>query len=289
MKRNHTKRNHWMKRCVPVLLTVISVIILFLIGNSVRQTVFQTKSKFRITVLKAGKADAIVLQTEQHYMVIDCGEEDDGGKIIKYLNNQGVSQVDYLFLTHFDKDHAGGFPEVAEQIAIDTVIVPDYHTTKPGYQNYLQTVAEQNIQAVTLTDDFSFTEDGVTFDVSVPKQQKYSGSDNNFSLVISVTYGEHSFLFAGDAEEERLQEIMDEFAARPYDVLKVPHHGKTDPLTKEFVSAVKPAYAIICDSEKHPAEEETLSALLEAGSRIYRTKNGDISIVSDGKTIKITQ
>lgn len=282
------KRNRWMRRCVLMFFAVTVVVVLFLIGNSVRQMVVGTKGEFRITILKAGKADAIVLQTEQHCMLIDCGEEDDSDKVITYLKKQGISQVDYVFLTHFDKDHAGGFPEVAEQIAIRTVVVPDYRTTKPGYQNYLQTVAERNIRAVVLTDDVSFTEDDVIFDVSVPKQQEYAGSDNNFSLVISVTFGERSFLFAGDAEEERLNEIMAELD-HPYDVLKVPHHGKTDPHTKEFVMMVKPAYAILCDSEKHPAEEETLSALQEAGSRIYRTKNGDISILSDGKTIKIKQ
>ena len=56
-----------------------------------------------------------------------------------------------------------------------------------------------------------------------------------------------------------------------------------------FVTTIKPTYSVICDSEKNPAEEETISILEFAGSEIFSTKDGDVSVISDGNKIEITQ
>ena len=49
--------------------------------------------------------------------------------------------------------------------------------------------------------------------------------ENDFSLVVRLTHGDVRFLFAGDAENARLAELLDE-GDLASDVLKVPHHGR---------------------------------------------------------------
>ena len=81
--------------------------------------------EFNFTILKSGQADAIIMQTQNHSIIIDCGEKDDGDEVVEYLQENNIANVDYLFITHFDKDHIGGFPEVMENVKADTVYVPD--------------------------------------------------------------------------------------------------------------------------------------------------------------------
>lgn len=243
---------------------------------------------FDFMVLKAGQADAIFMQTENHNIVLDCGEKDDGDELVELLQEKGVSNVDYIFITHFDKDHVGGFPEVVENITAKNIIVPNYEGNNDEYAEYLKTALDKNLEITTLTEDTSFVLDDVLFEVSIPKKKAYAEGDNDFSLVISVTHGENTFLFPGDAEKDRLTEVLSEFG-KQYDFLKVPHHGKYNKNTKRFITTVKPTYSVICDSEKNPAEDETVSILKFIESEIYSTKNGNVSILSDGKEIKITQ
>ena len=244
--------------------------------------------KFDFTVLKAGQADAIFMQTENHNIVLDCGEKDDGDELVELLQEKGVSNIDYLFITHFDKDHVGGFPEVMENVTTNNIIVPDYEGNNDEYEKYVETINSKNLIVTALTDDTTFTLDDVVFEISTPKKQSYAEGDNDFSLVISVTHGENTFLFAGDAEKDRLTEVLSEFG-KQYDFLKVPHHGKYNKNTKRFIITVKPSYSVICDSQKNPAEDETIALLESVGSAIYSTKEGDISVSSDGKEIKIAQ
>ena len=144
------------------------------------------------------------------------------------------------------------------------------------------------MQITTFTEDTSFVLDDVLFEVSVPKKKYYTEGDNDFSLVMSVTHGENTFLFAGDAEADRLTEVMSEFG-KQYDFLKVPHHGKYNSVTQRFINIVKPKYSVVTDSDKNPAEIKTTAVLQSAGSEVYSTRDGDISISSDGKMITVTQ
>ena len=243
---------------------------------------------FDFTVLKAGQADAIFMQTQNHNIILDCGEKDDGDELVELLQEKGISNVDYIFITHFDKDHVGGFPEVMDNVTASNILVPDYEGNNDEYEEYLKTVSNKGLQITSLTEDTNFILDDVLFEVSVPKKQSYAEGDNDFSLVISVTHGDNTFLFAGDAEADRLTEVIATFG-RQYDFLKVPHHGKANNNTKRFITTVKPTYSIICDSDKNPAEDETISILEFVESEIYSTRNGNISVLSDGAEIKIVQ
>lgn len=244
--------------------------------------------QFDFTVLKAGQADAIIMKTQNYSIMIDVGEEDDGDEILDLLQENAITDIDYIFITHYDKDHIGGFPEVMESVTAKNILVPDYDGTNSEYSDFLNTVGKKNLQVTRLTEDTSFVMDDVLFEVSVPKKQFYKEGDNDYSLVISVTHGENTFLFSGDAEKERLSEVLSEFG-RQYDFLKVPHHGKHNKNTKRFINTVKPKYAVITDSEKNPASNKTVSYLKTQGAEIYSTKDGNVQVVSDGKKILINQ
>ena len=237
---------------------------------------------FSFCVLQTGKSDAIFMQTQNHNIILDCGDKDDGDKIVKLLNQNGVSKIDYLFLTHFDSDHVGGCPYVMENVEIDKIIVPDYPCTNKAYAK--ATIKNRNITA--LKKDTTLMLDDVIFEVSVPKKKSYIEEDNDFSLVISIKHGGNTFLFTGDAEEERTSEILAEFG-KAYDLLKAPHHGIYNSATQELINTTKPKYTIITDSTKKPTDARTMLILKGIKSKIYTTKNGNIVVSSDGYEISI--
>lgn len=243
---------------------------------------------FHVAILKVGQADAIILQTENHTVLIDCGEKDDGDEVVGYLQEQGISYVDYLFITHFDKDHVGGVPEVLQNITVEQIITPNYEGTGLGYQAYQKQLAESGLEDTRLTKIMEFVLDDVIFRVYPPLQSSYKAGDNDYSLVISVTHGENSLLFAGDAEKERLQELSRQFSLS-HDFLKVPHHGRENSYTKTFFDAVCPQYAVITDSEKNPPEAAVLEYLNNIGCTTYLCSDGNIEISSDGSTLTVTQ
>ncbi|MDY5230266.1 MAG: hypothetical protein SPH44_04000 [Eubacteriales bacterium] len=61
----------------------------------------ETYGTFEFSVLKVGKADAIVMRTQNNCVVMDCGE-----KILDFLAQSGTERIDRLFITHFDTNPA---------------------------------------------------------------------------------------------------------------------------------------------------------------------------------------
>lgn len=244
--------------------------------------------ELKVTFFDVGKADAILLQSENANVVIDCGEKGDGKKISKLLEENECDTIDYLIITHFDKDHVGGAAKLIRSFDIKNVLTPNYDGTVEEYDKYVGALAEKSITPMKLTEDVSFALDGIDYTVYAPKKDFYGNNDsdeNNFSLVTKVVHNKNTLLFTGDAMEERLEEIMD---IGECTLLKVPYHGRKLDNLSDFLSAVKPKCAVVCTSSSE-FSGKVQDALKKTGAATYATCfNGDITAVSDGKQIKIS-
>ena len=234
----------------------------------------------------AGAADAILLRTENSAVLIDAGEKGFGKTILAYLAEQGVDALDYLIVTHFDKDHVGGAAKVLNGIPVKAVLQSNQPKDSDEYENYVEALRGAGIEPVTLRETDTFSLDGVSYTVDPPRQSAYAqDSSNNSSLIVSVRYGDTGVLLPGDAQTLRLAEFLDA-NTETYDVLKLPHHGRDEPLLEALLASVKPTYAIITSSEEEPESGAVLAALEQAGVRTLLTRNQSVTLYSDGITIK---
>lgn len=244
----------------------------------------------KITFFDVGKGDAILIETENHNMLIDTGYDNTSGDILDYLEKEDVEKLDYLVLTHFDKDHVGGADRILKKVKSEEILQPDYVSDGGQYSEYQEIVEEMNLKPLLVTDTIHFSLDGAEFLVYPPQQETYEEEDNDFSLVISMTYGKRSFLFAGDCERERLNELLqqNEFDLS-HDVLKVPHHGKEEKNSETFLQAVSPKTAVITCSKEEPARKKICDILSELGTEIYLTSEGTVTCLCNGDTVRIVQ
>ena len=141
--------------------------------------------------------------------------------------------------------------------------------------------------------DTTITFGDTSLSVSVPKTAVYEKKqDNNASLCVTLTYGTHTMLFAGDAEEERQTELIAELSEKgitALSMLKVPHHGVWNKNLDVFFSACAPALAVITCSDKNPPEQKTLDALNAVGAQVLLSANGDISLIFTKDHVTVTQ
>ena len=124
---------------------------------------------------------------------------------------------------------------------------------------------------------------------SMAPVKKYDDS-NDSSVVIKLTYKDHSFLFCGDIEKDAEKDICDSGADISADVLKVAHHGSATSSSEDFLDEVSADYAVILtgpDKNNLP-RAEVLNRLESYGMDILRTDHdGTILFSSDGKNMDI--
>ena len=260
----------------------------------------QTQNTDTLTLdfYKIGKADAIFLRGTGNdgaplSVLIDTGEADDASEITEKLRAAGVDTLDYLILTHFDKDHIGGLPALLSEISAAHILMPDYVGSGTPYEAMTALFSDNTYPTQVLTADTQFTCGNTHFSISVPKQKTYAKKqDNNASLVITVTHGKQILYFAGDAEQLRQEELISELSAAGITktaLLKVPHHGVYNDGIDAFLAACAPQNAIITCSDKNPPDPETLSCLHALDAKTFLTADGDIRVVCTEDSITVTQ
>lgn len=106
----------------------------------------------------------------------------------------------------------------------------------------------------------------------------YSASHtiNGHSVILRMKYGNVSFMFAGDLNEEAENILVNNAAALDIrsEVLKVPHHGSAD-FSNDFFEAVKPLVSVVSSGDESEMKEyihprATLMGALGKHSRINR-------------------
>lgn len=238
-----------------------------------------------VTFLDVGKADCIVIRSENSTAVIDCGEKGDGKDLVKFLEKQDVTSVDKLIITHYDKDHVGGAAKLIELMEVKGIIGPDYNENNDESQKFRSAMRAKGIGMNWLKEDIHFELDGADYTVFAPERSYYGkDNDNDFSLVVRLDYHDTSMIFAGDAMEQRLTEVMDIGSC---DLLKVPYHGRKIANLDDFLSETSPEYAVVSTSEKEYSSQ-TQKMLDDCGAEVYTTfSDGTITAFTNGSEITI--
>ena len=224
-----------------------------------------------VTFLDVGKADCILLEAEGRAAMIDAGNQGDAEEILALLSAKGISSLDFLLLTHLDKDHIGG---------------ADYDKGNKQYDQYIAALTAAGIDPVHPTEPVELALGQAQITLLPGAQAAYEES-NDYSIFLELLYGQTSFLFAGDAEEARLAEYLASPDLRRYDVLKVPHHGRACAQSEAFFTSVSPKYAVItCDEEDMP-DDSVVEVLQALGAKGYGTVYGQVVLTSDGLQVSV--
>lgn len=119
---------------------------------------------------------------------------------------------------------------------------------------------------------------------------------NNCSCIIELMTSGHNYLFTGDITKEREQELLQTLTASDsvflsgISVLKVAHHGSKTSSSIEFLTKIMPAHAVISYEAGNGygmPHAETLDALKNVGSKIYKTGELGTIIVTEQNGILI--
>ena len=240
-----------------------------------------------IYTFSIGKADCSLLSFDGMNVLIDTGEDDDGDEIVEALFKMQIKKLDLVILTHFDKDHIGGFPEIADAVSIEKVILPDYVRSSDYYGAMEDALRAHAIPSERLSTDSSFALGGAAFTVwtSTKVYDPDKGNDNQMSLVTAVSFEQIRLLFMGDAEGGWLNDLCYNGYDLSCDILKFPYHGKWQKHLPALLALSLPSYAIVTDSDKNPAADKTLDALSAMDITTLRTADGDIHLYTDGTKV----
>lgn len=251
------------------------------------ETAHTETQTMKVSYIDVGQGDAILLEVGEAVMLIDGGDNKTEEELVSYLNDKGITKIDYLIGTHPHADHIGGLDKVINAFEIGKIYMPKVAHTSKTFEKVLLAAKNKNYKISTAKQGEAFTlGEQVQVEILSPIQEKYKEL-NNYSIVIRVLNGKDRFLFMGDAEALVEEELLEENIDLTADVLKIGHHGSSSSSSQDFIKAIAPTYGMIFsgkdNSYGHP-HKETLETLAKFGVSCYNTQDlGTITVTSIGQ------
>jgi beta-lactamase superfamily II metal-dependent hydrolase len=216
-----------------------------------------------VLFIDVGKGDAALVMAEGRRYLVDAGPKDAWPRVEAALRYYGVTALDGVFLTHGDRDHAGGLKDlamsgmdVAAWYASD-LYLDDGEKGHPA----AEAAALQGRQAVFLS-----AGDAVgPFTVLAPLTRDRKDDDNN-SLVLRFSAAGGSALLTGDMKFDEEEDLLKSGQSLRCELIKIAHHGNSDATSPALIEAVSPVVAVVStDSDARPElPDPRIVALLEA-------------------------
>lgn len=272
-------------------------------------------NKLEFTLWDVGHGVSIWINTpngSNHW--IDLGRTPDFSPSKHVGRAYGVSNIDYLVISHPDKDHLEDLPQFLE-----TFGDPQYlrrNKSLPEADMFGQRVFEYQNDYANLDNRFnspassheSPTNPACNGGVKYAIRSLNYGNGikgNNTSLVVMLLYEGVLFVCPGDIEPLGWRELWRLHAdsylslidAASWRFLVAPHHGRKSGYCREMMEAIQPHATFISDvwgdSETHPSfRTSPLGVTFENGEivKYYTTKRaGRVRVVVTDTTVSINQ
>lgn len=270
----------WKRRQLVVGLALATAVA---VGHLVRWTLFAPAS---ITVLDVGQADSILIRDGRFALLVDAGVDDE---VLTALARNRVYRLDAVVVTHWDRDHWGGLPDVLGTVDVGRVIVSE---------GAAASLPEDVGRA--FSGEVMEMRDGDTLHVGdfacemVWPVAPVTGEENADSLCLDVSYrsGGRALdaLLTGDAECDELDRFAREVG--DIDLLKVGHHGSKVSVDESVLGALEPELAIASagagNRYGHPSKECVEAVEDSRAAFLCTIDAGDVTVYpgEDGIRVK---
>lgn len=255
-----------------------------------------------------GGQSTLVVTPDHHSLLIDTGFAGDGSgfrpgdprqardanRIVAAARDAGITQIDYLLITHFHEDHDGGVSELSQLMPIRAFVdhgIPSAEAensspdTKAAFNTYIavrkgsrhlqpapgDTLPLRDLKVVVVSSA------GSTLSKPLPNEgdpnnacQAYATPprdlyENPRSTGVVVQYGNFRFLDVGDLTGQPLFSLAcPRSMIGPVDVYLVAHHGGADVDVPGTFAAFKPRVAIMNNGMTKGGASLTYQALHKA-------------------------
>jgi competence protein ComEC len=223
---------------------------------------------------EGGQATLVVSPSGQS-MLVDTGwpgfDSRDADRIVAAAKSAGISELTYVVITHFHRDHVGGVPQLVSKIKVGTFIDhgpnrEDSEVTREDYAAYQKAIVGSkheslkpgdiipisglNVEVLTADGDHIASPirgagDENPYCAGQPAAPTDS-SENARSLGTLITFGKFRFVDLGDlTKQKELQLVCPKNLVGTVDLYLTTHHGLDQSNSPAIVDALHPRVAIM--------------------------------------------
>lgn len=260
-------------------------------GQPVMQPVV-VDGQMKVHFIDVGQGNCTLIQANGANILIDAGENDQGEKVVRYLQQQGVTQIDYAVGTHPHSDHIGGMDVVINQIPVSNIILPELKAsltpTTRTYEDLITAIQTQGVTVLKANLGDIYEIGGGTMKILGPTGD-YDDL-NEISVGVKYSFGNRSILITGDMEKKGEQGLVASGEDLSADIYLLGHHGSRTSNSEEMLDLIRAKYFVAemgYNNEYGHPHQEVLDRVSSRGGILLRSDlHGTVVFTVSGDQIE---
>lgn len=272
----------WVVTCIIAILILFSTIIYagllpfnwedIFVACGLKHEASQTNC---VRFLSVGQGDCTLILNNGKAALIDCAPVENAIIVADELENLGIEQLEYIFITHPHDDHIGGLRYIINHFKVNNIISPPIDDKK----------LSEKSKEPELNNSY-FVGDA---EITVLYYEMLFKNDNDCGTVYRVETDELSLIFTGDLTQFAERTLVDSNSNLDCDILKAGHHGSANSTCDEFIRATGPQCVIfssgVFNTFGHPSPK-VIENLNNKGIAYFRTdSDGHITLLTQERRI----
>ncbi|MFC5370266.1 ComEC/Rec2 family competence protein [Arcanobacterium bovis] len=238
-----------------------------------KQTVL---SDWEVVQCDVGQGSALLLRFGTDTVLVDVGPDET--KISKCLNDNSVTKLSLLILSHFDLDHIGGASAVIGKVDVEEIWISPNPFPLYNSRPLMNNIAKHGIAYKRVKAGQSFHD---WLRILHPSQVNGDeGDSNRDSLVIDAATSTLHTVVLSDVP----QEIQDQLSvhAKEVDVVVVSHHGSKDQ-SPRLAQAYRPKISLVSVGENNYGHPTAQARRIWAAPMYLTTADCEMIRIGHGK------
>lgn len=186
------------------------------------------------------------------------------------LKSLGISNIDRLYITHADLDHAGEIENIGKIMSVNEIVATEGTFNDEMVAKQVDALENTTLKILKppLIVDYPVKDTVAIHPINVKE------SNNNDSLTLYGKIGHDTWLFTGDLEVDGEKQVINRYPNLKATHLKVAHHGSKTSTSQAFLNHIQADEALISAGRNntfgHP-NEEVIKRLEKMGINILTT------------------
>jgi len=265
------------------------------------------EGEMTVHFIDVGQADATLIVQDEYVMLFDTGTKKHSDKLVKYIQDLGITKINVVGVSHPHEDHTGGFVEILNNFEVEKVYGPDIFDikdldSKNWFNNMVDTIEHidlernKDIPEEEQTSIWHFPRNdagefakfnigNAVVEFYAPLEDKYTDK-NDYSICAKVTFGSIDIMLTGDATKSVEKALIAEGYDLDIEIFQAAHHGSDTSNSEEFLEAMSPESIVISCGMKNKYDHPSKSVIemyKEMNIPVYRTdESGNIVMTTDG-------
>jgi beta-lactamase superfamily II metal-dependent hydrolase len=250
--------------------------------------VAQGNGKLQLHFIDVGQGmGTLLISPNGETVLFDDGNVKDCDKPVSYLQQLGVTKIDYHVTSHYHSDHIGCAPAVFHDFPLQKDAFDrgaSYNSSV--YTKYVTSVGAHRKTATAgqqITLDVGSGHSVMIKFVALNGNGVSTTNENDLSLVSLVAFDDFRAELGGDLSGQQSGDYADiETGVAPLvgqvDVYEVHHHGSRYSSNTTWLGTIKPRIGIVSSgdgNDYHHPTTECLTRLHDAGIHTYWTETGN--------------